>query len=111
MSSHLIPSHPDALGTCRYWPSNGLYLITNKAFYCTGKITAVKACRKENLWIIVRTWSEDSSGIISDSQLEDIVVKTENTFTNLRNAMEFKAGDKFGFQFYDIEADQWRKKR
>ena len=64
-----------------------------------------------DLWIHVRTWSEDSSGIISDSQLEDVVVETKNTFTNLRNAMEYEAGDKFGFQFYDTEAVQWGKER
>jgi hypothetical protein len=92
----------DALPECKKWPSSALYLATDSIFKCTGNITAVKLCRKEGWWLTVRTWIDDGKGLISDLQSSETIISSKNKFYKLTKEMEFKAGQKFGFNIYDL---------
>ena len=92
----------DALPECKKWPSSALYLATDSIFKCTGNITAVKLCRKEGWWLTVRTWIDDGKGLISDLQSSETIISSKNKFNKLSKEMEFKAGQKFGFNIYDL---------
>jgi hypothetical protein len=77
-------------------------LATDSIFKCTGNITAVKLCRKEGWWLTVRTWIDDGKGLISDLQSSETIISSKNKFYKLTKEMEFKAGQKFGFNIYDL---------